>query len=272
MQTILRTSYVFGPVRSRRLGASLGINVLPIKKKICSLNCIYCECGWNTDEINENVPQDLLSFPVSKIIKTELESVFVKIKNSSDVIDVITFSGNGEPTLHPQFAEIIDDTIELRNKYVPSVKIAVLSNSTNLGKEKIINALKKIDKPILKLDSANIDTFEKINLFGINNKKNDGKNKITIEKIIEGMRKFEGNFIFQTMFLKGILNNEIIDNTTDIEINGLIEAMKTTNPKQIMIYSLDRTPPANNLIKLNSNEMKRIANIIENAGFNVMYV
>ena len=283
MKTILRTNYVFGPIKSRRLGSSLGINVLPIERKICNFNCIYCECGWNSNEINNsaintdersvtNVPPDLLSFPKKELIKEELESALINIKNNSIMLDVITFSGNGEPTLHPQFAEIIDDTIELKNKFMPHIQIAVLSNATNLGNDKIVNALKKIDKPILKLDSTNINTLEKMNMYSINNRQKDGLQRITIEKIIEGMKKFEGNFIFQSMFLRGKIDDIIIDNTTESEIMGLIEVMKETNPKQVMIYPIDRIPPAKNLFKLDNDEMEKIANAIENNGLNVFYV
>jgi wyosine [tRNA(Phe)-imidazoG37] synthetase (radical SAM superfamily) len=271
MATILRKSYIFGPVKSRRLGISLGINILPIEKKICNFNCIYCECGWNSKKINDNVPQNLLSFPRKEIIKLELESVLTRIKNNGEMLNVITFSGNGEPTLHPNFAEIIDDTLELRNKFIPNTQIAVLSNSTNLEKNSVIDALKKIDKPILKLDSSNIDTFEKMNMHGINNNKTNGK-KITIEKIIEGMKKIESNFIFQTMFLRGEINGDSIDNTTDLEIDGLINIMKETKPKQVMIYPIDRDSPVKKLVKLDRTEMKKIATIIENNGLNVLYV
>ncbi len=266
----LKNKYVFGPIKSRRLGVSLGINVLPIEKKICTFNCIYCECGWNTNEINNAIPNELLAFPKREIIKTELEQTLLKIDNN--IIDSITFSGNGEPTLHPLFANVIDDTIVLRNKYLPNTAISVLSNSTNLWNEAVINALKKIDKAILKLDSANINTFENMNMFNINNRKAGGSIKISIEKIIDGMKKFDGNFIFQTMFLRGKINDKIIDNTTETEIIGLINAMKETNPKQVMIYPLDRITPANNLIKLDINEMKKIADMIKNAGFSVLCV
>ena len=270
--TTLRTHYVFGIIKSRRLGNSLGINILPIEKKICSFNCIYCECGWNSKEVNENISQDLLTFPAKEIIHSELEIALTEIIKHSKPIDVITFSGNGEPTLHPQFSEIINETIYLRNKYLPKTQIAVLSNSTNLHKEEIINSLKQIDKPILKLDSTNINTFEKINLFKINNNKKNESSVISIKKIIEGMKSFEGNFIFQIMFLRGSIGDEVVDNTTNLEIAGLINAIKETSPKQVMIYSIDRIPPAKNLIKLSNDEMKKIAMLIKNNGINVLYV
>lgn len=266
---ILKENYIFGPIKSRRLGSSLGINVLPLLKKICSFNCIYCECGWNSADVCASVPQELLSYPKSELIICELEKKLIKLHNTIE-LNSITFSGNGEPTLHPDFANIISTTIELRNKYLPNTRISVLSNSTNLGSDLVVDALKQIDNAILKVDTANQQTFEHLNLFNINNKKPDGTTKLSIEKIINDMKKFDGNFIFQTMFLRGEMNGQIIDNTTEPELIGLLDAMSATNPRQVMLYPIDRIPPANNLIKLDSHEMSQIANIIREAGFNVL--
>lgn len=277
MPTILRNTYVFGPIHSRRLGTSLGINVLPTIKKVCNFNCIYCECGWNDKNIIEN-PLDM-TFPTPDEIKIQLENILHELSQSKKEIDVITFSGNGEPTLHPDFYEIICNTIDTRNKYYPKAKISVLSNSTMLLKKNVFEALIKIENPILKIDSANIETLEKINLQNIKNIFKDennptlSKRKISIEKIIAGMKQFNGNFIMQTMFLRSIENGKIaIDNTTEEEIQGLINVMTETNPRQIMIYPIDRETPAKNLIKLDTNEMQRIADTITKAGFNVMFV
>ncbi len=255
MSTILRKNYVFGPIISRRLGHSLGINISPVENKICNFNCVYCECGWNKSYEKH--------FPTHKEIKEQLEEKLIEAKKNNTIIDVITFSGNGEPTLNPDFLEIINDTIELRNKFFPNVKISVLSNATNLDNPKVIEALKKIENPILKLDSANIETLKLINQPNIN---------ITIEKIVAGMQKFNGNFILQIMFIRGEYNNKQFDNTTEKEIKDMIELMKKTNPRQVMIYPIDRETPAKNLVKLNSKEMKRIYNIIKDAGYNVLAV
>ena len=273
MLSKLRNSYIFGPVISRRLGISLGVNVLPNSNKICNFNCVYCECGWNSDykKSDENKFSSN-EFPSRKEIKIQLEEVLSQMSNEHQNLDTITFSGNGEPTLNPEFLEIIDDTILLRNKYFPNIKISVLSNSTMLHSPKIVEALSKIENPILKLDSANIETIEKINLPKNNNLTKNFNNKITLEKIIDGMKQFNGNFILQIMFLRGENNGDIFDNTTDAEISNLLTVMQETKPRQIMIYSIDRATPAQNLVKLDKTEMERIAKKIENIGFNVMCV
>jgi wyosine [tRNA(Phe)-imidazoG37] synthetase (radical SAM superfamily) len=275
MATILRESFIFGPVQSRRLGISLGINILPIEKKICNYNCVYCECGWNNQSDLE-ISDTKIKFPQRLEIAEQLKLKLTDIVNHNESIDVITFSGNGEPTLHPDFLGIIEDTISIRNDLFPSAKISVLSNATNLQKQSVIDALLKVDNPILKLDSANILTLQNINLpkikneFGVMGKQIT--RKITVEKIADGMKKFDGNFIMQIMFLRGENDYKIFDNTTDDEINSLIKIMKLTNPRQVMIYPIDRETPSKSLIKLNSDEMKSIADKISKNGFNVMYV
>lgn len=255
MATILREKYIFGPIISRRLGRSLGVNILPVNFKICNFNCIYCECGWN-DFSNQNNNK----LPTREIIKLELESKLKELKKLGETFDTITFSGNGEPTLHPRFLEIIADTLELRKQYFPKVKISVLTNATNLDDAKIITALKQIDNPILKLDSGYIETLEKIN-------KPTQKN-ITIDKIISNMQKFNGGFIMQIMFLRN--SDNTINNTTDDELNKLIDIMHKTSPRQIMIYTIARDTPDENLIKLTQAELEILSNKIKEHGFNVM--
>ena len=284
MLSKLRNNYIFGPITSRRLGISLGVNVLPNTIKICNFNCVYCECGWNSDyEKSDNLNNKFNNkFPTKEEIKTQLEETLLQLSKECQVLDTITFSGNGEPTLNPEFSEIIDDTILLRNKYFSNVKISVLSNSTMLQSQEVVAALKKIDNPILKLDSANIETLKKINLAKNNNVinnnliNNDGiknfSSKNTVEKIIDGMKRFGGDFILQIMFLRGENNGDIFDNTTDMEISNLLTVMQETQPRQVMIYPIDRETPAKNLIKLDKVEMERIAEIIKNSGFNVTYV
>lgn len=253
--SILFHDIVFGPIRSRRLGYSLGINLLSTNSKICSFNCIYCECGWNP----ENIP--LSKFNARKDVFHELESRLIEIKKNNEPIDVITFAGNGEPTLHPDFFEIIDDVISLRNKYFPDKKIAVLSNATMLGKTKVLEALKKIDLPILKLDSAIESTFRLIN---------NPPLKFDFNKYIKNFSNFKDKIIVQTMFLRGEINEQKFDNTTDNELNAWIKIVKKLNPKSIMIYSIDREPPAKNLIKILPDELKLIARKLKDNNLNVM--
>ncbi len=256
MATFIRSEYIFGPIISRRLGRSLGVNITPINGKICNFDCIYCECGWNADARNNN------KFPTSAEIKTALKDTLQNMKENHQEFDVITFSGNGEPTLNPEFNQIIDDTIELRDKFFPNVKISVLSNATKLNNDNVFEALLKIENPILKIDSANIETLIKIN-------KPTNKN-FSIENVVRGMQRFNGNFIMQTIFLRGKLNGENIDNTTDEELLGLIDIIKQTRPRQIMIYPIDRETPAQDLIKLDKKEMQRLAKIISQEQFDVL--
>ena len=286
----LREKIVFGPIKSRRLGVSLGINILPTEMKICNFNCIYCECGWNSND--ENICSENKKFPNKNEIKTQLENKLSELCKNNEQIDTITFSGNGEPTLHPDFLEIINDTVEIRNKFFralngATVKITVLSNATNLLNKNIFEGLKKIENPILKLDSANPETILKINLPSkeiphqvrydcktviADLTRNPLTTKVSLEKIVDGMKQFNGNFILQIMFLRGEIDGQIVDNTTAEEVSGLIEIMKITKPRQVMIYGIDRKTPAKNLIKLSSEEMQKIAAKIEAAGFNVLYV
>ena len=255
MSTLLFDEIVFGPIHSRRLGTSLGMNLLPYDGKVCSFNCIYCECGYNEDGRTKT------SLPSRKNVKAALEHKLLKLKEENVKIDVITFAGNGEPTLHPHFAEIIDDTIELRNKYVPEAKISVLSNAMHIGKETVFKALKKIENNILKLDSAFIDTVRLI----------DQPNSPTynIEKQVELFKKMEGDFILQTMFVRGNHKGKIVDNTTEKEINEWLNIIKITHPKEVMIYTIDRETPEKNLEKVSLEELKKIGERVEKIGIKI---
>ncbi len=246
--SILFHDIIFGPISSRRLGYSLGINLLPISSKICTFNCIYCECGWNPDKTLDT------GFNKREDVYNALENRLVEIKENNEPLDVLTFAGNGEPTLHPQFSEIIDDVITLRNKYFPEKKIAVLSNATTLCNKKITTALKKIDLPILKLDSAIENTFRIIN------KPSDSFN---FQDYINNLSSFKNNIIIQTMFLRGEINGHNVDNTSENELNKWIEVVKKLNPINVMIYSIDREPPAKRLIKIQPEELKKIAEILK---------
>ncbi|MEN9919129.1 MAG: hypothetical protein RL662_1565 [Bacteroidota bacterium] len=255
MSTILFNEIVFGPIHSRRLGISLGINLLPYDGKICSFDCIYCECGYNKNGRTKS------PLPSRENVKAALEYKLQKLNEEGIKPDVITFSGNGEPTLHPQFAQIIDDTIEVRNKYLPEAKISVLSNAMNIGKEHVFNALKKIENNILKLDSACIDTVRLIDAPATKN--------YSVEHQLELFQKFEGNFILQTMFLRGSHDGKIVDNTTNIEIEAWLKAIKTAKPKEVMIYTIDRETPEKLLEKVPLHELNAIAKRVEELGIKV---
>lgn len=255
MSTILFDKIIFGPLHSRRLGISLGINLLPLDGKLCSFNCIYCECGLNENHRTHT------SLPTRTEVKKALENKLTVMQQEGIVPDVITFAGNGEPTLHPDFSGIIDDTITMRNHFFPSAKIAVLSNATMIEKETVFEALNKVDDNILKLDSV-LDT--RIRQLDCPN-----TSSFTFNKLINGLKRFNGNLIIQTMFLKGEHEGKLVDNTTEEEIQGWIEALKIIRPKQVMIYTIDRETPVKNLRKTPKEEIDAIANRARKEGFDV---
>lgn len=251
---ILFDQVIFGPIHSRRLGLSLGVNLLPIDAKICSFNCLYCECGFNTT-IKE------FPFPTRQQVSEILSTKLRQMADANQIPDVITFAGNGEPTLHPDFEGIIDDTLALRNELCSSAKVSVLSNSTRVHKPNIFKALLKVDNNILKFDSAIDRTMKLID-------QPVGKH-INVEWLIEQLQRFEGKLIIQTMFIRGEYNGEAFDNTTDEEVLAWIKALKRINPQQVMIYSLDREAPVSSLQKVTVTELNEIAERVKEAGFDV---
>lgn len=255
MSTILFHEIVFGPIHSRRLGSSLGMNLLPYDGKLCSFDCIYCECGYN-----ENF-RTKTKLPSRENVKAALEDKLMHLQKEGTALDVITFAGNGEPTIHPQFSEIIDDTIELRDKYYPQTKISVLSNAMHAGKEKVFNALKKVDNNILKLDSACIDTVRLID--------RPNSPEYSIEKQIELFKRFEGNFIMQTMFVRGSHKGRVVDNTTEGEVSAWLEAVRATKPREVMIYTIDRETPEKNLEKVPVEDLRKIGDRVEGLGLGI---
>lgn len=255
MQTVLFTSTIFGPIHSRRLGTSLGVNLMPRDGKVCTFDCLYCEAGFNAQGTGKS------GLPSRDEVKKLLEEKLVLMKKQGENLDVITFSGNGEPTLHPDFAEVIDDTIELRDKYFPDVKISVLSNSTRIGRKPIMEALKKVDNNILKLDSALDPTVSTID--------RPTDPSFSVAKVIEQLKQFNGQCIVQTMFLRGEYNSTEIDNTTDREVEALIDAYRQIRPQEVMVYSIDRKTPAENLIKVSHDELENIAEKIRAHGIKV---
>jgi wyosine [tRNA(Phe)-imidazoG37] synthetase (radical SAM superfamily) len=235
MATFLFREIVFGPVKSRRLGVSLGINLLPGNMKLCNFNCIYCECGWTGEPVYDGE-----KMPDRKSVRVALESRLQEMKANNPEPDVITFAGNGEPTLHPDFIGIIDDSIELRNKYFPNAKIAVLSNSTTISDENIRNSLGKIEMNILKLDSVFSNTISV---------HNQPLGKYKVAEVIENLKKFNGKLIIQTLFLRGTYNGVPVDNTTPEELEGWLDALRRIKPGEVMIYTISRDTPLGDLLK-----------------------
>ncbi len=256
MTTKLFESVIFGPIQSRRLGFSLGINLLPVNSKLCNFNCVYCECGWTDLYSIEKVV-----FYKRDEIKLQLEKSLIDLKIKNVKLDSITFAGNGEPTMHPQFYKIIDDVIDLRNYYFPECKISVLSNSLMLGNDKIIDALKKIGNRILKLDAGTEKMFQLIN---------QPLNKRTLNWVVSQLMKFNGDLIIQTIFLRGYHNGNYIDNTTDEEINEWLIQLKKIKPQKVMIYSIDRATPEKKLQEIELNELYKIANRVNLIGIETL--
>lgn len=251
MSTFLFDKTIFGPVKSRRLGNSLGVNLLPNDQKVCNFNCIYCECGWNPEKPSK------MKLPSKEEVLKLLDNELNEMLFNGKPLDTITFAGNGEPTMHPQFAEIIDGTIELRNKYFPGINIAVLSNSTLTFKESIFNALQKIELNILKIDSALENTCKLLN---------NPTGHFNIKEIIENLKKFKGKLIIQTMFVKGTYNGVAFNNTSELELNAWLLVIKEIKPIQVMIYTIARDTPLEDIYKIPYAELKSIAERVENIG------
>lgn len=255
MDTFLFDKIVFGPVKSRRLGVSLGINLLPTGCKICNFNCIYCECGWNdTKEMRHH------KLPSRQDVYQSLDEKLLQMSQNNERPDVITFAGNGEPTMHPSFSTIIDDTIELRNKYFPEAKISVLSNSTMLHNPNVVETLKKVDQNILKLDSAFQSTIELLNQPTGNYK---------IENVITNLQSFNGRLIIQTLFTRGIHQGKLVDNTSEDELNAWEKVIKEIAPEKVMIYTIERNTPLSGLQKIPLETLKSIAQRISQYGMDV---
>lgn len=250
---MLFNQIIVGPIHSRRFGKSLGVNILYKEAKICSFNCIYCECGLNFSG-ESPLPQRL---EVRHALKARLK----KFQKEGEPIDVITFAGNGEPTTHPKFYEIVKDTIELRDHYYPEAKVTVLSNATMLGLSKVREALKLVDNNVLKLDSAIQETAERIN---------KPVGNYSVAKVIENMKKFNGECWVQTMFLRGSVNGVPVDNTTEEEINAWVAALAEIKPKGVQLYSIDRPTPYDTLTKVEGQELEVIAERVKAMGIETL--
>lgn len=252
IMTSLFHDIIFGPVHSRRLGLSLGVNLLPTESKLCSFDCIYCECGWNAEHRGGR------RFNAREDVRTQLEATLRRMAADGTPPDVITFAGNGEPTLHPEFEAVIGDTIALRDALCPSAKVSVLSNATQLHREDVRRALLRVDNNILKLDSA-FDATARL----MNNPQNTA---YTVRGVVEQMKGFDGRLTVQTMFLRGECNGRKIDNTTEEEVSAWLRLIEEIRPRQVMVYSLDRDTPCRTLEKVPREELQAIAARVEALG------
>lgn len=251
MSTIIYPSPIFGPVKSRRLGVSLGINLLPEDGKVCTFDCLYCECGFNAERRARK------PLPTREEVAAALEATLLKMQTEGTAPDVLTFAGNGEPTVHPHFAEIIDDTLRLRDKYFPAAKVSVLTNATLITRPSVFEALKRVDNNILKLDTVNEDYIRFVD------RPNMAYN---LEAIIGKLKEFGKSAIVQTMFMKGEVDGRSVDNTGDEYLLPWLETVKAISPRQVMIYTIDRETPQTGLQKATREELDRIVAMLKAEG------
>ena len=247
MSTIIYPSPIFGPVHSRRLGLSLGINLMPCDGKICTFDCIYCECGLNASH-RPKAPR-----PTREEVRARLRETLTAMAQRGERPDVLTFAGNGEPTAHPDFAGIIDDTIALRDELAPQAKVSVLSNATFIHRETVRAALMKVDNNIQKLDTVDMDYIRRVD--------RPVNPHYDVEKIVEHMRLFEGHVVVQTMFMKGSTSTGSVDNTTDRFVTPWLAALQRISPREVMIYTIDRETPISGLEKATHEELDRIRDL-----------
>ena len=229
----------------------MGVNLLPVESKLCSFDCIYCECGWNADHVGQR------RFNSREDVRTMLREVLERMVGEGTPPDVITFAGNGEPTMHPDFESIIDDTLALRDELCPTAKVSVLSNATQIHREDVRRALRRVDNNILKLDSAFDATVQLVN---------KPQGAYTVERTVELMQLFDGEMILQTMFLRGEYEGKAIDNTREEEVEAWLRLVERIAPRQVMVYSLDRDTPCKTLEKVSREELLKIAERVEALG------
>ena len=247
---MLREEVVFGPIKSRRLGWSLGINLLPTKGKICNFDCIYCECGWNADG------RDDTKLPSADEVRSALEAKLADILLEGTQVDSITFSGDGEPTLNPDFARIIDDTIALRDIDCPQAKVSVLTNATKLLSDTVFGALRKVDAPILKLDAPTDERARKIN---------GALPSFRVDDVVKGMKRFEGDFILQTMFLK----SDDFDSLEPQMLAKWMDIVREIRPRLIMAYTIARPTPQSGLSAYSAAQIREALKPLEDEGFKI---
>ena len=243
---MLREETVFGPIHSRRLGSSLGINLLPRQGKFCTFDCIYCECGWNKDGV----------LPTAAQVRSALEDKLAACMLNGTPIDSITFSGDGEPTLNPEFPRIIDDTLKLRDAYYPDAKVSVLSNATRVHVPEIAAALKRVDNPILKIDAPTDALIDRID---------HPAPGYRLERVLEALRGFHGDFVLQTMFLR----SPDFDSASPEVLDGWMDIVRDLRPRKIMVYTIDRPTPAQGLEKYSAAQMRALVQPLLDEGFRI---
>lgn len=248
---MMREEIVFGPIHSRRLGASLGINALPEKGKFCNFDCIYCECGWNRDGLEDR------ALPTADMLRRALRAKLADCAEKGIGIDSITFSGDGEPTLNPEFPQMVDVVLALRNEFFPASKVTVLSNATMAWKDEVFEALAKVERPCMKIDAPTTELAQRIN------KPWPG---YSVEKVVESLKRFNGNFVLQTMFLK----SADFDSSSPEVLNGWMDIVRALRPRKIMVYTIDRETPQKGLVKFTAEEMAELVRPLKEEGFDIL--
>ena len=248
---MMRETLVFGPIHSRRLGSSLGINLLPERGKLCNFDCIYCECGWNADGLGDR------RLPTAEELREALRAKLTACREAGTPIDSITFSGDGEPTLNPEFPEMIDITLALRDAFFPAAKVSILSNATRIGREAVFEALRKVDNPILKIDAATTELVRRIN--------RPVGGGYDLDEVVANLRRFEGNFILQTMFLRC----PDFDSTAPENVEGWLRIVRELRPREVMVYTVDRETPLKGIAKVSPEEMAEIVRPLVEEGFKI---
>lgn len=254
MSTIIYPSPIFGPVHSRRLGVSLGVNLMPGDGKVCTFDCVYCECGLNAD-FRPHTPR-----PTRQEVRTALEEVLKQRHENGEPLDVITFAGNGEPTAHPDFPGIIEDTVAVRDRFFPKARVSVLSNATFIDKDEVRAALMKVENNIQKLDTVNMDYIKLVD--------QPVSSAYDVNKVVDNMKKFNGHVIIQTMFMEGELNGVSVSNTSDDYVTPWLDVIKDIAPQQVMIYTIDRETPVSGLKKASHAVLDDIKARVEAIGLN----
>ena len=245
---MIREETVFGPIFSRRLGSSLGINLLPEKGKICNFDCIYCECGWNKDGRDDTV------LPTAEKVRNDLERMLKRLVAEGTPVDSITFSGDGEPTLNPDFVQIIGDTVRLRNEYYPKAKVSVLSNATRVHIPSVFEALRKVDNPIMKIDAPTNELVELIN---------QPAPGYDVKRVVEALKAFNGDFVLQTCMLR----SDDFDSSKPEVIDGILDIVRLLRPREWMVYTIDRPTPMQGLRKFSPDEMRALVQPLIDEGF-----
>ncbi|MBI3961211.1 MAG: radical SAM protein [Deinococcus sp.] len=242
---------MYGPVRSRRLGLSLGLNLLPADRKFCNYDCPYCECGLTPPGGGRG------RLPTVEELSTELQGRIAQLKAAGTPPQALTMAGNGEPTLHPQFPQMVDAVCALRHQLLPGAKVVVLSNATRVDKPEVFQALLRVDERQLKLDGATERSFRLLNA---------PLGKFSLGDLVRCLRRFAGDLVIQTLLTRGTVRGEPVDNTTADEVAAYVALLQEIKPRWVALYSLDRESPEPGLQKLPESELERVAAQVRRVG------